>query len=104
MHTTTLTINQVPVTVTVVEFKPREPKKYTQEDLQDAFNRVCNKKDWKLPIMTNIDFKGEDDISLLTNAIIHFTGSVPKFYVYELKNGKKRVKVNSVGYYNAVGA
>lgn len=82
--------------------KPR--KQYSQEELQEGFNRVCNKTNWKLPIMTNIEFKDEDDINLLTNAIIHFTGSVPHFYVYELKNGKKRVKVNAVGYYNAIGA
>jgi hypothetical protein len=82
--------------------KPRQ--KYSQEELREGFDRVCNKTNWKLPIMTNIEFKDEDDIRLLTDAIIHFTGSVPRFYVYESKNGKKRVKVNAIGYYEAIGA
>lgn len=106
MHIQRLTINEVPWTLTVVEFKPRTrvAKKYSDEDLKDAFNRVCNKKNWKLSVNSTIDFKDLDELDLIREAVIHYTGSVPRFNVYELKNGKKRVRVNAVGYYNAIGA
>ncbi len=72
--------------------------KYTQEQLHAAFTSVQNKKGWKYPV--NAVVEADVDQELLTEAIIHFTGSVPEFI--PLPNGKIRVK--AVGYYIAIGA
>ena len=77
---------------------------FTQEQLTTAFNRVSNKTNWKLPIKCTVEFNGDEDMKLLSCAIVHFTGSVPSFNIYQLKSGKKKVKINAVGYYNSIGA
>jgi len=90
--------------VSVKEIAPTNYREYSDEELHSAFDRVKNKEHWKLPIRCTIDYKDEDDIRLITESVIHFTGSVPHIDIYQLKSGKKRVKVNAVGYYYAVGA
>ena len=90
--------------VSIKEIAPTNTREYSEEELHSAFDRVKNKEHWKLPIRCTIDYKDEDDIDLIRESIIYFTGSVPDIDVRELKNGKKRVKVSAVGYYIAIGA
>ena len=95
------------MTITFVHIKdvtPRSTRVYLQEELHSAFDRVKNKEHWKLPIQCSIDYKDQEDINLITEAVVHFTGSVPQFDVYQLKSGKKRVRIFAVGYYYAIGA
>lgn len=90
--------------VSIKEITPTNTREYSEEELHSAFDRVKNKEHWKLPIRCTIDYKDEDDIDLIRESVIYFTGSVPDIDVRELKNGKKRVKVSAVGYYIAIGA
>lgn len=71
---------------------------YTQEQLKEAFDTVCSKQHWKLPIDTTIE---NADLNLIEYAIIHFTGSVPTFTPIM---GTAVVRVQADGYYIAVGA
>lgn len=89
--------------LTVVEFKPRkvEHRVYTQEELLAAFKRVENKSDWKKRIWRLVVIKDQEDRQLITQAVIHFTGSVPEFFETATPN-KYRVVAN--GYYAAIGA
>lgn len=70
---------------------------YTREQLHEAFTKVENKSNWKLPIDAVIQ---EDEIDITTEAIIYFAGCKPTF---ELINGG-RFRCQAVGYYEAVGA
>jgi hypothetical protein len=71
---------------------------YSQEQLKEAFDKVCSKEHWKLPIDTTID---HNDMDLVQYSIVHFTGSVPTFTPIM---GTKLMRVQACGYYIAVGA
>ena len=95
--------------LTITEFKPRSVarREYSQEELLAAFKRVENKKNWKNPINRIVTVDGEEDERLITQAVIHFTGSVPMFEEVPhpwRDDGKKRFRVIAEGYYNAIGA
>lgn len=64
-----------------------------------AFTKVQNEKNWKLPIDKALALT-DDEKSVMYEAIIFYTGSVPDFV--KLKDGRYRVQ--AVGYYAAVGA
>lgn len=70
-----------------------------QSELLAAFNLVANKDHWKNPITTTL-LQREVDEKLLTDAIIHFTGSVPTFS--SMAGGRVLIKAN--GYYLTIGA
>lgn len=70
---------------------------YTREQLLEAFTKVENKSNWKLPIDAVIQ---EEDMVVTSEAIIYFAGCKPTF---ELINGG-RIRCKAVGYYEAVGA
>ena len=64
--------------LTIVDIKEvalNPTRQYSQEDLHSAFDRVKNKEHWKLPIQCTVDYKGEDDLKLVTEAVIYFTRS-----------------------------
>lgn len=68
-----------------------------QAELEKAFDLVANKEHWKLPVNALVPH-GTDE-NLITEAVIHFTGSVPSF-----KETKKGIRVRAAGYYNTIGA
>jgi hypothetical protein len=67
---------------------------YSQEQLDAAFKTVQAKTHWKDPIRSKCK---AEDINLITEAIIYFTGTVPTFGQPD-KDGM--VKVRAVGYRN----
>ena len=67
---------------------------FTQEQLDKAFETVQAKTHWKDPIRSKCK---ADDIPLITEAIIHFTGTVPSF---GKPNKDGIVTVRAVGYRN----
>jgi len=69
-------------------------KKYTQEQLDRAFDMVIPSTHWKDKI--NAVISQPFDQNLIKEAVIHFTATVPTFT--ELKNGTVRVK--ALGYWN----
>lgn len=71
--------------------------KYTQEQLEQAFDLVADKKHWKNPINAVIPL--ESDQALIREAVIHFTGSVPTFV-----RTSKGIKVTANGYYLTIGS
>lgn len=70
---------------------------YSPKQLNEAFAKVSNKTNWKLPIDTVVE---KADIKILTAAIPFFCGSVPMFTPVE--GGKVRVEAD--GYYADIGA
>jgi hypothetical protein len=72
-----------------------------QSELAAAFSKVANKANWKLPISRATLRHGmpQDEQNLITDAIVHFTGSVPRF-----KQDHVWFVVEADGYYRAVGA
>lgn len=81
----------VPIEEVLKEAKGKKAS-YSQEELQTAFNRVRNSKDWKVRIDRTIP-KADLDVTLA--AIIHFHGAVP--YTVPHKDPSK-VIVRSKGY------
>ena len=69
-----------------------------QSELKAAFDLVAPKPNWKMPIAATIYATTEK--SLVSDAIIHFTGSVPTF----ASQSGKRYRVKAAGYYASVGA
>lgn len=72
-------------------------KKYTQEQLEQAFNLVKDKTNWKNPIKAKVPL--DTDIELITEAVIHFTGGSP-----EIVQRKTHYQVSASGYYLCIGS
>ena len=49
---------------------------YSQEEIKNAFDKVCDPNDWRNPIKKTIQ-RGSIELHLLSESIIHFTGAVP---------------------------
>ena len=79
-------------------------KQVTRGQLDEAFKRVQNPENWKMPISTSVDVNDWEK-ALLHEAIIFFTGSVPTWIG---RTGatlpRCRYTVKAAGYYAAVGA
>lgn len=79
-----------------------------QSELAKAFDLVADKTNWKLPIKAIVSGDGIDR-ELISDAVVHFTGSVPEFYFW---NGGKSLRgdytvfaeVTAAGYYATIGA
>lgn len=71
---------------------------YSREQLLAAFNSVCNKDNWKMPIDAIVE---DPDYDMIKEAVAFFAGCKPSF---EPIHGTDRVRVQAVGYYQAVGA
>lgn len=78
------------------------PKGYTRKQFEEAFNRVCNKENWKMPIEAKLPKETTtEELSMISEAVIFYTGSVPKFRnVPETKE----IVVEAAGYYATIGA
>ncbi len=73
---------------------------YTQEQLQQAFDEIKPKKHWKDRISKTLLVKDAAHQEVLTQACIHFTGSIPQF---TQTNGGKTL-VTAAGYWATIGA
>ena len=85
----------------------------TRGELEAAFNRVCDQERWKNPIDATIDAYSDDELLVIREAIIFFTGSVPTFErvgsiaqpsVIGFSVLGARVRVRAAGYYATIGA
>ena len=87
----------------IKEYKPRNivRREYTQQELSAAFQRVQNRRNWKNRVNAVITIENDEEMRLITHAVIHFTGSVPSFVEVD---GKQRYRVTADGYYEAIGA
>jgi len=72
-------------------------ERYTQDQLKAAFEKVEDKTDWKNPIKAYVD-KSEDMV-LIQQAIIHFTGTVCEMTKINKGPNKGKVLVTAPGYY-----
>lgn len=93
----------------IKEYKPRNivRREYTQQELSAAFQRVQNRRNWKKPVDAVIIIENDEEMRLITQAVIHFTGSVPSFVEVDTPwrtDGKQRYRVTADGYYEAIGA
>lgn len=70
---------------------------FTRRQLNDAFNLVKDRKNWKYPV--NALVPRDVDRNLIASAVIFYTGSVPTF----TREGRK-LRVRAAGYYNAIGS
>jgi hypothetical protein len=70
---------------------------YTQDQLSEAFESVQPSTHWKDRI--NKVIPKDSDTALITEAVIHFTGSVPNF-----TPTKKGIRVRAAGYWETIGA
>lgn len=72
---------------------------FTRRALQEAFNRVSNKENWKFPINTVLPLETPvAELNTISAAVIFFTGSVAT-----IKRAPNGVHVTADGYYLAVG-
>jgi hypothetical protein len=85
----------------------------TRGDLSAAFDRVKNNEHWKNRIDATIDVTTDDELLMIREAIIFFTGSVPRFErlaslaqpgIIGFSVIGARVRVRAVGYFAAIGA
>lgn len=79
--------------------EPTVHRGYTRVELKAAFDAVCNKENWKLPICSIIKSSDRD---LVEAAIEFFAGCTPSFSKSKRKGDF--LVVEAQGYYLAVGA
>ena len=48
---------------------------YTEEQLQDAFNKVKNPDDWKAPIKATVEVEGPEEVELICFAVNFYTAT-----------------------------
>ena len=72
----------------------------TRGELSKAFDRVRDRRHWKYPVDATIKVANDSEIVLIEEAIVFFTGSVPK----STKICKGLWHTRAVGYFIAIGA
>jgi len=75
-------------------------KPVTRGELMKYFDMVADKANWKNPINARVKLAA-NEVAMLTEAVIFFTGSVPTILPMARK-GEYKVKAN--GYYLTIGA
>jgi len=86
------------VVVTLGEYR------FTQSELEEAFNKVAPKDNWKMPVDATAEFSSVRERIALHVAVPFFTGSVPTLE-FVTDNGEfSTYKVKAAGYYEAIGA
>lgn len=73
--------------------------KYTQEQLEAAFNKVKPDSHWKNPISKVIPMPTEEELDCIREAVIHFTGSI-----ITTQNRGDHMHIYAPGYYRTIGA
>lgn len=84
-------------TMTKKELEAALKTKYPIEQMDAAFKKVQDNRNWKNPINAVID-AGQEDIT--TEAIIFYTGSIAQY----TPAGKGKVRVEAAGYYLTIGS
>jgi len=75
---------------------PVKPGKWTQKELEEAFERVSNRADWKAPIAANV-LGSQMDVTIA--AIVHFTATNPRTaYIGYNEACQTIYHVTSIGY------
>jgi hypothetical protein len=83
----------------------RVHKGYTREELSEAFDRVKDRENWKMPIDKSLAGElGAADRSAIEAAVVFYAGCVPTFKVEGGLCGAMFTRVTAPGYYVAVGA
>ena len=79
-------------------------KSYRRGDLDNAFKKVQNSINWKMPVDSYAVIADDAAMKTMHQAIIFFTGSVPKFEkVCDVAQGTV-YSIKADGYYVAIGA
>jgi hypothetical protein len=84
-------------------------REVTRGELKTWFDMVADKKNWKMPVDAVVPLKDFDDMMLLREAIVFYTGSNPSFesmgpgQTFTMSE-RHRFRVKAAGYYAAVGA
>lgn len=68
--------------------------KYSQEELEKAFEEVSEREDWKAPILKYVEDKTEEELKLIRAAVIHFTATSPEIQ----RVGPRRHRIEADGY------
>lgn len=80
----------------------------TRADLSAAFNRVADRSNWKLPIVTEISISSDFEMETIRRAVEFFTASRATFTPVRVLRacvpGVMLYRVEAAGYYAAVGA
>lgn len=75
---------------------PVKPGKWTQKELEEAFDRVKNPDDWKAPIRATVP---SEDLGIACAAILHFTATHARYYPAGIdRDGEALYHVTSIGY------
>lgn len=86
-------------------------RQVSRGELDEAFKKVQPKDNWKNPINAEVVVEGDEEIAMIREAVIFFTGSVPSFKALRpvrpirgKDGGAMLYKVVAAGYYVAIGA
>jgi hypothetical protein len=78
---------------------------YTRAQLSEAFDRVKDRENWKMPIDKSVaGTLSAADQSMIAAAVVFYAGCVPSFRVEGGLCGAYFTRVTAAGYYAAVGA
>lgn len=79
--------------------------------LSDAFEKVRPAGNWKDPIRAEVMIEGDEELAMIREAVVFFTGSIPAFKairpVRPIKGdygGAMLYSVRAAGYYLTIGA
>jgi hypothetical protein len=95
------TIQQEMDAVVVATILGRE---VTRREMREAFDKVANQANWKMPINATIPIDNDFDLLLVREAVIFFTGSVPEITVATYVRPRCKYRVRAAGYYQTIGA
>ena len=74
------------------------------ELMKSYFDRICDKNNWKNPINSLVVIGNKEEKKMFEEAIIYFTGSLPKFSRCSWTFGSNMYRVTADGYYKTIGA
>lgn len=77
--------------------RPRPTKRLDQEELENYFEKICNKRNWKEEINALIP---KDEYNNYAQAVAHFTGSELEI----LQKDDQQYLVYASGYYLTIGS
>lgn len=77
------------------------PRKYTEDQLREAFGKVRTAGNWKLPIDKVIPAPAGEEWALISEAVSYYTGS---FADCQPSDDGKAVRVTAAGYYACIGS
>lgn len=104
MSTTSQHVDQVLKELNEIEIKVGN-RIFSRGELKEAFDLVCDKENWKLPINTTLPVKDIQALNTILVAVEFFTGSKASFEFDNFNEaGVACFHVKAIGYYNAVGA